>query len=147
MIVRFDNYSQIGCAALAALSMGIAMHAGAADAPGKGANADPAKRGSSPRTEGVAQAALADQIARHADRTKDVLAMIAAARLLGQVSPRTVKHEMKTEGAAKPAAAGADASRDNTGAAVARTLRAIPRLPRCSRARSSTPAGATISTG
>ena len=119
--MSFDNYSQIGCAALAALCMGFAMHAGAADTPakqGQGANADPAKRGTSPRTEGVAQAALADQIARHADRTKDVLAMIAAARLLGQVSPRAVKHEMKTEGAAKPAAGGADAARDTTVAAL-----------------------------
>jgi hypothetical protein len=95
--------------------LAFATLAQAADAPVKqGANADPAKRGSSPRTEGVAQAALADQIARHADRTKDVLAMIAAARLLGQVSPRTVKHEMKTEGGAKPAAAAAEASRDTT---------------------------------
>jgi hypothetical protein len=92
--------------------MGFASQAGAGDAPGKqGANADPAKRGTSPRTEGVAQAALADQIARHADRTKDVLAMIAAARLLGQVSPRSVKFEIKTEG--KPAAGG-EPSRDTS---------------------------------
>ena len=94
--------------------LAFAMAAAAADAPGKqGANADPAKRGMSPRTEAVAQAALADQIARHADRTKDVLAMIAAARLLGQVSPRTVKHDMKTEGAAKPASSG-EPYRDTT---------------------------------
>ena len=94
--------------------LALAMTAAAADAPGKqGANADPAKRGMSPRTEAVAQAALADQIARHADRTRDVLAMIAAARLLGQVSPRTVKHDMKTEGAAKPAPSG-EPYRDTT---------------------------------
>ena len=108
------TYSRVACVALAAAFMGCALHAAAGDAPGKqGANADPAKRGTSPRTEGVAQAALADQIARHADRTKDVLAMIAAARLLGQVSPRTIKLEMKTEGAAKPAPGG-EPSRDTT---------------------------------
>ena len=98
--------------AAAALFVG-ALPAAAADAPKQGANADPAKRGTSPRTEGVAQAALADQIARHADRTRDVLAMIAAARLLGQVSPRTVKVEMRTEGGGKPAATAYD-SRDTT---------------------------------
>jgi hypothetical protein len=113
------TYTHIVRAALAAAFVAIAAAAQAADAPGKqGANADPAKRGSSPRTEAVAQAALADQIARHADRTKDVLAMIAAARLLGQVSPRTVKHEMKTEGAAKPTAGGSNESRDTTVAAL-----------------------------
>ena len=81
----------------------------------KGANADPAKRGSSPRTDGVGQAALADQLARHADRARDVLAMIAAARMLGQVSPRLVKHEIRTEGVAKPAAkSAAGASRDTS---------------------------------
>ena len=112
--MALNTCSRSICVAWAAALMGLALHATAADAPGKqGANADPAKRGTSPRTEGVAQAALADQIARHADRTKDVLAMIAAARLLGQVSPRTVKLEMKTEGAAKPAAGG-EPSRDTT---------------------------------
>jgi hypothetical protein len=91
--------------------------AGAGEAvPHQGANVDPAKLGTSPRTEGVAQAALADQIARHADRTRDVLAMIAAVRLMGQVSPRAVKFDMKSEGAPKPAAAGAAAvtTRDTT---------------------------------
>ena len=112
--MRIERCSQMGRAAFAALCMGFAVHAAGADAPAKGGNADPAKRGSSPRTEGVAQAALADQIARHADRTKDVLAMIAAARLLGQVSPRTVKHDVKTEGGGKSAAGGADGSRDTT---------------------------------
>ena len=34
----------------------------------KGPNVDPAKRGSSPSTEAVAQAALGVQVARHADR-------------------------------------------------------------------------------
>ena len=97
-----------------AIVLCLAAPAMAADAaPKQGANTDPAKRGTSPRTEGVAQAALADQIARHADRTKDVLAMIAAARLLGQVSPRAIKHDMKTEGTPKPAAGAAPgASRD-----------------------------------
>ncbi len=96
---------------------GFALPAIAADplAKQQGANTDPAKRGTSPSTEGVAQAALADQIARHADRTKDVLAMIAAARLLGQVSPRAVKHEMRTEGTPKPGAKPAPGSaRDTT---------------------------------
>jgi hypothetical protein len=71
----------------------------------------------SPRTDAVAQAALADQVARHADRGKDVLAMIAAARLLGQVPPRAVKHEMRTEGKpTKPddGKSGAGPSRDTT---------------------------------
>ena len=100
------NIARSVCAASSVALLAFAMTAAAADAPGKqGANADPAKRGMSPRTEAVAQAALADQIARHADRTRDVLAMIAAARLLGQVSPRTVKHDMTTEGSAKPAPA------------------------------------------
>lgn len=93
------------------------MPAAAADVPAKqGANVDPAKRGSSPRTEAVAQAALADQVARHADRTKDVLAMIAAARLLSQVSPRAVKVDMRSEGKPKAADAkgGAVTGRDTT---------------------------------
>ncbi len=98
-----------------ALLLGSMARAPAADAP-KGINADPAKRGSSPRTEAVAQAALADQVARHADRTRDVLAMIAAARMLGQTGPRTVKLEMRTEGAPKSAdaKAGAAITRDTT---------------------------------
>ncbi len=89
----------------------------AADAPAKqGANTDPAKRGTSPRTEAVAQAALADQVARQADRSKDVLVMIAAARLLSQVSPRAVKIDMKSEGKPKStdAKAGAITTRDTT---------------------------------
>jgi hypothetical protein len=95
-----------------AACLGIAS---AADAP-KGPNVDPAKRGSSPRTEAVAQAALADQVARHADRTRDVLAMIAAARMLGQTGPRAVKHDMRTEGKPKAAdaKAGAAITRDTT---------------------------------
>lgn len=108
----WTRFSCVVRAAAAAASIGFALAAQSADAPKQGANTDPARRGSSPRTEGVAQAALADQVARHADRTKDVLAMIAAARLLGQVSPRSVKHDMKSEGG-KPAPAG-DASRDTT---------------------------------
>jgi hypothetical protein len=93
----------------------LAGAAAAADAP-KGPNVDPAKRGSSPRTEAVAQAALADQVARHADRTRDVLAMIAAARMLGQTGPRAVKPEMRTEGKPKAAdpKAGAGTRRDTT---------------------------------
>jgi hypothetical protein len=69
---------------------------------GKGPNVDRAKRGSSPRTEAVAQAALADQVARHADRTRDVLAMLAAARMLAQAGPRNVKLDLKTEGKTRP---------------------------------------------
>ena len=104
----------IGMAAaiLVALAVGPAI---AADAS-KGPNVDPARRGSSPRTEAVAQAALADQVARHADRTRDVLAMIAAERMLGQTGPRAVNPEMRTEG--KPKAtdpkAGAGTTRDTT---------------------------------
>ena len=101
--------------AAAVLASVLAGPASAADAP-KGPNADPARRGSSPRTEAVAQAALADQVARHADRTRDVLAMIAAARMLGQTGPRAVKPEMRSEG--KPKAAdpksGAGTTRDTT---------------------------------
>jgi hypothetical protein len=80
----------------------------------RGPNVDPGKRGASPRTEAVAQAALGDQVARHADRNKDALAMIAAVRILSQVGPRTVKHEMRTEGKAKAAdaKAGAGEARD-----------------------------------
>lgn len=80
-------------------------------------NVDPGKRGSSPRTESVAQAALGDQVARHADRNKDVLAMLAAIRLLSQVGPKPAKFDMRTEGA-KAAAADAKgagtAPRDST---------------------------------
>jgi hypothetical protein len=81
---------------------------------GKGPNVDRGKRGSSPRTEAVAQAALADQVARHADRTRDVLAMLAAARMLAQTGPRSVKLDVKTEGKAKPddGKAGAPSARD-----------------------------------
>ncbi len=88
--------------------------------PVKGPNVDPGKRASSPRTEAVAQAALGDQVARHADRNKDVLAMIAAVRLLSQVGPRPVKPEMRTEGKPKAAdaKAGAGADRDTTLAAL-----------------------------
>lgn len=98
------------------LTYGIAGAASAGDAPAKGPNADPAKRVMSPRTDAVAQAALADQVARHADRGKDVLAMIAAARLLGQVPPRAIKHELRTEGKPKPddGKGPAGASRDTT---------------------------------
>jgi hypothetical protein len=101
-------------AAAAALSLWIGC-AAAAD-PAKGANVDPAKRGSSPRTEAVAQAALADQVARHADRTRDVLAMIAAARMLGQTGPRAVKLEMRTEGKSMAAdtKVGSPTTRDTT---------------------------------
>ena len=109
-----NGYPYVIGGALAAILLCVASGVNAGDAPAKqGANVDAAKRGSSPRTEGVAQAALADQIARHADRTKDVLAMIAAARLLGQVSPRAVKFEMRTEGG-KPGAGPGDPSRDTT---------------------------------
>jgi hypothetical protein len=105
------------CTRLAAAVLGLVPLAAAHAAEGqKGPNVDPAKRGSSPRTEAVAQAALADQVARHADRTRDVLAMIAAARMLGQTGPRPVKPDMKTEG--KPKAAdtksGAGTTRDTT---------------------------------
>lgn len=79
-------------------------------------NSDPAKRGSSPRTEAVVQAMLADQVARFADRGKDVMAMITAARLLSQVSPRPTKIDMRSEG--KPRTAdgkgAAPGSRDTT---------------------------------
>jgi hypothetical protein len=102
--------------ALIAGAWGVVTVAMAAEGAPKGPNSDPAKRAMSPRTEAVAQAALADQVARHADRGKDVLAMIAAARLMGQVPPRSVKHEMRTEG--KPKAVdgkgGAGPSRDTT---------------------------------
>lgn len=80
-------------------------------------NVDPAKRGTSPRTEAVAQAALADQIARHGDRNKDVFAMLAAVRLLSQVGPKAGKLEMRTEGAKAAAAdakGGGAAARDST---------------------------------
>ena len=104
-----------GIVATLAVSAGLeAAHA--AGAP-KGPNADPARRASSPRTEAVAQAALADQVARHADRTRDVLAMIAAARMLGQTGPRTVKPELRTEGKPKradPSAGTPAPSRDTT---------------------------------
>ena len=110
---------------LFAIAVGIALampvpllgsgSASAAD-PAKGPNVDAAKRGSSPRTEAVAQAALADQVARHADRTRDVLAMIAAARMLSQTGLRAVKHDMRTEGTSKTAdaKAGAATTRDTT---------------------------------
>lgn len=109
----------IAAAAIVAAAA-LLMPAGAgvaADTPAKqGANTDPAKRGTSPRTEAVAQAALADQVARHADRSKDVLAMIAAARLLSQVSPRAAKLDMRTEGKPKAvdAKGGATTTRDTT---------------------------------
>ena len=102
-----------------ALAMPLALlglsNASAADAA-KGPNVDTAKRGSSPRTEAVAQAALADQVARHADRTRDVLAMLAAARMLGQTGPRAVKLDLRTEGTSKTAdaKAGAATTRDTT---------------------------------
>jgi hypothetical protein len=101
-----------------ALALGAALAtcggtAAAADA-GKGPNVDRAKRGSSPRTEAVAQAALADQVARHADRTRDVLAMIAAARMLAQTGPRSVKLEVKIEGKPKAADGQVASARDAT---------------------------------
>jgi len=80
-------------------------------------NVDPAKRGSSPRTEGVAQAALADQLARHADRNKDVLAMLGAIRLMTQIGPKPAKLDARTEGAkaaAVDAKGGGAAPRDST---------------------------------
>ena len=107
---------------LALVAVVGATGAVAADAA-KGPNVDPGKRGSSPRTEAVAQAALGDQVARHADRNKDVLAMIAAVRLLSQVGPRPTKPEMRTEGKPKAvdAKGAAPASRDTTlGALIAR---------------------------
>ncbi|MPZ45476.1 MAG: hypothetical protein GEV05_19205 [Betaproteobacteria bacterium] len=105
----------IGIVLAMALSLWGAGSASAAVAP-KGANVDTAKRGSSPRTEAVAQAALADQVARHADRTRDVLAMLAAARMLGQTGPRTVKLDMRSEGTPKAAdaKAGGATTRDTT---------------------------------
>jgi len=102
-------------ALLAASQLSIAGDA-ASPPPPPPPNSDPAKRGSSPRTEAVAQAMLADQVARFADRTKDTMAMITAARLLSQVSPRPTKIDMRSEG--KPKAAdgkgGAAAGRDTT---------------------------------
>ena len=98
-------------------AVGLPLQAGET---AKGPNVDPGKRASSPRTEAVAQAALGDQVARHADRNKDVLAMIAAVRLLSQVGPRPVKPDMRTEGKPKAvdAKAGAGAARDTTLAAL-----------------------------
>lgn len=81
--------------ACAVLWLGVGAQA--ADAP-RGPNVDRNKRASSPLTEAVAQAALGDQVARHADRNKDVLAMLAAIRLLGQVGSKPAKFEMRTEG-------------------------------------------------
>jgi hypothetical protein len=83
----------------------------------RGPNVDRNKRASSPLTEAVAQAALGDQVARHADRNKDVLAMLAAIRLLGQVGSRPAKVELRTEGgqsAATDAKAGGASPRDTT---------------------------------
>ena len=104
-----------GVLALAAVAaLAVVMETAVAAEAGKGPNVDRAKRGSSPRTEAVAQAALADQVARHADRTRDVLAMIAAARMLAQTGPRAVKLEVKSEGKPKaadsPGASGRDAT-------------------------------------
>lgn len=94
----------------------LAFGAGSVHAQ-KGPNADPNKRASSPLTEGVAQAALGDQVARHADRNKDVLAMLAAIRLLSQVGPKPAQHAVRTEGG-KPAPADGKAAgpapRDST---------------------------------
>jgi len=108
--------SQLSWAALTVSLLAFGVHA--ADAQ-KGANVDRNKRGSSPLTEAVAQAALGDQVARHADRNKDVLAMLAAIRLLSQVGPKPVEHPVRTEGA-KPG--GADTKgpppRDTTVAAL-----------------------------
>jgi hypothetical protein len=109
---RLRTAVAIAAAIAAATCIELAL---AADAP-KGPNVDATKRGSSPRTEAVAQAALADQVARHADKTRDVLAMIAAARMLGQAGPRAVKHDMRTDGKPKApdAKAGAATTRDTT---------------------------------
>jgi hypothetical protein len=108
----------VAAAVAMALQVIAIPHADAGEG-GKGPNVDPAKRGSSPSTEAVAQAALGDQVARHADRNKDVLAMIAAVRLLSQVGPRPTKPDMRTEGKPKIAdGKGAGASRDTTLAAL-----------------------------
>jgi hypothetical protein len=109
---RFAAIAVTAAALIVALAPGAAAAAGAPQVP----NVDPARRGSSPRTEAVAQAALADQLARHADRTRDVLAMIAAARMLGQTGARAVKLEVRTEGKPKSAdaAGGAALTRDTT---------------------------------
>ena len=106
--------SSVGGLAMAVLL--LATTGAMAGEASKGPNVDPGKRGSSPRTEAVAQAALGDQVARHADRNKDVLAMIAAIRLLSQVGPKPVKPDMRTEGKAKAvdAKAAGSVSRDTT---------------------------------
>lgn len=106
---------RLGMVLGACVALGWPFAGAVAAEAGKGPNVDRAKRGSSPRTEAVAQAALADQVARHADRTRDVLAMLAAARMFAQVGPRSVKVDVKTEGKAKAQdKAGASGSRDST---------------------------------
>ncbi|RPI41977.1 MAG: hypothetical protein EHM59_18930 [Betaproteobacteria bacterium] len=109
-----------GVFALVAVTAGLcAAPPALAGEAAKGPNADPGKRGSSPSTEAVAQAALGDQVARHADRNKDVLVMIAAVRLLSQAGPRPAKPEMRTEGKPKAAESkGGSAARDTTLAAL-----------------------------
>jgi hypothetical protein len=104
------------------LAMGFcaASSAISAEATKQGANSDRAKRGTSPRTEAVAQAALGDQLARHGDRNQDVLAMIGALRLLGQVGSRPMKPDMRTEGQAK-----AQTSKDGAAAARDATMRGL----------------------
>jgi hypothetical protein len=106
--------SRLYWAASAALILAFGAHG--ADAP-RGPNLDRNKRASSPLTEGVSQAALGDQVARHADRNKDVLAMLAAIRMLAQVGSKPAKFEIRTEGG-KPAPAdgkgAGPAARDTT---------------------------------
>lgn len=110
-----SNRRALWTISMAFATFGLAAPVFGAEQPAKPPNVDPAKRGSSPRTEAVAQAALADQVARHADRTRDVLAMIAAARMLSQVGPKAVKHDMRTEGKPKsPDAKGGTITRDTT---------------------------------
>ncbi len=95
-----------GVVVAGAQDKGSAKAAPAADK--KGDNVDKDKRATSPQTDAVARAALADQLARYGDANKDALSMIAAARILQQVGAQEAKADKKTEGgsgdakAAKP---------------------------------------------
>jgi hypothetical protein len=101
----------LGVVVAGAQDKGATKAAPAADK--KGDNVDKDKRGTSPQTDAVTRANLADQLARYGDANKDALSMIVAANILQQVGAQDTKADKKTEGTGDPKA-GKGTARDIT---------------------------------
>lgn len=107
-------------AMLGAIPLGIAL---AVSVPGysaekggdgkKGTNVEKGKRATSPQTQAVELAMLADQLATYGDQKKDAMALVMAAKLQNEAGVQQVKHE-RTAGKGKGGSGAAPQARDNS---------------------------------